>query len=143
MRNLTTNRRKKAILDYLSTVLRAWIEDDYGDGPLSISHFGVELPKEQIKAPKKTRELVKEAVGSFKDLQSVNAAPTKFAPDLALGAKTALTRSLQIQWIHGNAEEAEISFFKINTHGTALDEVEERLLRNRRKPAAIAARAVV
>lgn len=125
------------------SVLRAWIEDDYGDGALSVKHFGVELPKEQIKAAKKTRELVKDAIGSFKDLQSVNADPTKFKPELALRAKTALTRSLPIQWIQGNAEKAEISFFKINTHGTALDEVEERLLRNRRKPGAIAARAVV
>ena len=125
------------------SVLRAWIEDDYGDGPLSVLHFGPELPAEQVKAGKKTRDLVKQAVGSFKDLQSVNSAPTKFSEALAQRAKAALTRSLQIQWIYGNAEKAETSFFKINTHGTALDEVEERLLRNRKKPAAIAARAVV
>ena len=96
-----------------------------------------------MKAAKKTREIVKTAVGSFKDLQNVNSTPGKFKPNLVLRAKTTLTRSLQIQWIHGNAEKAEISFFKINTHGTALDPVEQRLLKNRKKAAAIAARAVV
>lgn len=125
------------------SVLRAWIEDDYGDGPISIAHFGMHLPAEQVKAAKKTRDLVNDKVKSFKDLQAVNAAPAKFAAELAQRAKTTLTRSLQIQWIHGNAEKAETSFFKINTLGTILDPVEERLLKNRRKPAAIAARAVV
>jgi hypothetical protein len=125
------------------SVLRAWIEDDYGDGAISVAHFGIELPKEQIRAAKRTRELVNGAVGSFKYLQQINTASGNFAPDLVLRAKTAKTRTVQIQWIYGNAEKAETSFFKINTQGTALDDVEERLLRNRKKPAAIAARAVV
>src|SRR5690606_34572798 len=30
----------------LST-LRAWIEDDYGDGPISIAFFGGEIPEDQ------------------------------------------------------------------------------------------------
>ena len=43
----------------------------------------------------------------------------------------------------GNPEKAESSFFKINTEGTPLDEIEELLLKARRKPLALAARAII
>ena len=52
-------------------------------------------------------------------------------------------RSLHIQWIQGSQEVAESSFFKINSRGTALDPIEELLLKNRKKSYAIAARSVV
>ena len=45
--------------------------------------------------------------------------------------------------MHGNADKAENSFFMINTKGTPLDDLEESLLRNRRKAASIAARAII
>lgn len=48
-----------------------------------------------------------------------------------------------MQWIQGNAVSAETSFFKINSQGTPLDETEELLIKNRRKPIAIAARAIL
>src|SRR3546814_15678397 len=32
------------------SVLRAWIEDDYAAGPLSLSSFGIEISKEQIES---------------------------------------------------------------------------------------------
>lgn len=53
------------------------------------------------------------------------------------------SRSLHVQWVQGNQEVAETSFFKINTQGTALDPTEELLLRNRRKSYAIASRSIV
>ena len=62
---------------------------------------------------------------------------------LSQRANNAITRTLSLQWVEGNAEKAESSFFKINTQGTPLDRVEARLLENRRKPIAIAARSVV
>jgi hypothetical protein len=37
------------------SVLRAWIEDDYGDGPLSQAYFGGEISKEQKKIAEKWR----------------------------------------------------------------------------------------
>jgi hypothetical protein len=45
--------------------------------------------------------------------------------------------------VSGNAKAAEDSFFAINQQGTILDETEELLIRNRRKPVAIGARAIV
>jgi hypothetical protein len=56
---------------------------------------------------------------------------------------TTVSRAIHVQWVQGNAEKAEASFFKINTKGTPLDNVEELLLTNRRKPIAIASRAII
>src|SRR3546814_7732590 len=52
-------------------------------------------------------------------------------------------RALPIQWVNGDVDKAESSFFKINTKGTPLDNIEELLLQNRHKPIAIAARAII
>lgn len=49
---------------------------------------------------------------------------------------------MQVQWIYGDADKAESSFFKINTQGSILDPVEAKILQNRRKAPAIAARSV-
>lgn len=124
------------------SVLRGWIDDDYGDGPTSQAFFGYEISREQKRVAKRTRELVQERVGTY---ASVNAQLLQHdLPDEARRRLTALvSRALHIQWVSGNAEKAEASFFKINTEGTPLDDIEELLLRNRRRPIAIAARAVI
>lgn len=54
-----------------------------------------------------------------------------------------ISRGLPIQWVRGDADKAETSFFKINTKGTPLDQIEELLLKNRHRPVSIAARAVI
>ena len=54
-----------------------------------------------------------------------------------------VSRALPIQWVHGNADKAESSFFIINTKGTPLDDLEESLLKSRRKAPSIAARAII
>lgn len=125
------------------SVLRAWIEDDYGDGPTSKKFFGDDaIPKEQKLAAKKTRDLISEKIGSWQQFQSLAHSSNPSKEDL-IKINTVNTRGLPIQWVQGNAEKAESSFFKINTKGTPLDEIEELLLRNRKKPIAIASRAVI
>jgi len=58
-------------------------------------------------------------------------------------ASALYTRPLTLQWVQGSPEVAETSFFKINSQGTPLDDTEEMLIRNRKKPIAICARAVL
>ena len=53
------------------------------------------------------------------------------------------TRPIVVQTVEGNAKVAEDSFFAINSQGTALDETEQYLIRNRYKPVSIGARAIV
>jgi hypothetical protein len=124
------------------SAIRAWIEDDYGDGPISRVFFGDAISKEQKKAAGRTRTLVAERIGTWQHFQSVLGNSEANEADLRR-INTAVSRGLHVQWVEGNAEKAEASFFKINTQGTALDDIEELLLANRRKPIAIASRAVI
>lgn len=125
------------------SVLRAWIEDDFGDGTTSKKFFGDDaIPKEQKLAAKKTRDLISEKIGSWQQFQSLVNSPQPSEDDLRK-ISTVNTRALPIQWVQGDVDKAEASFFKINTKGTPLDDIEELLLKNRKKPIAIASRAVI
>ncbi|SFK83797.1 GmrSD restriction endonuclease domain-containing protein [Rhodanobacter glycinis] len=125
------------------SALRAWIEDDYGDGPLSLAFYKGEISEEQKRISKRTRKLVEQRIGRFSKLRAL--IDTKVSDDAhALKrANRLFTRALNLQWIQGNADVAETSFFKINSQGTPLDDTEEMLIRNRRKPIAIGARVIL
>ncbi|WP_164190804.1 GmrSD restriction endonuclease domain-containing protein [Stenotrophomonas geniculata] len=123
------------------SVLRAWVEDDYGDGHLSLSYFGTELSKEQKRVASRTRQLVESRIGRWSTLQKK--AKDSLAEDEKKRLNIISTRALPIQWVNGDVDKAEASFFKINTKGTPLDNIEELLLKNRHKPIAIAARAII
>jgi hypothetical protein len=124
------------------SAIRAWVEDDYGDGPVSRAFFGEAISKEQKRTAAKTRALIAEKIGTWQHIQSS-------LDNQALEEKErrriypVVSRAIPVQWVEGNAEKAEASFFKINTQGTALDDIEELLLANRRKPITIASRAVI
>ena len=120
------------------SVLRSWIEDDYGDGPISVKYFGNSISGSQKKSAEKTRKLVSETIGSYQHFKTKIA-----AGQVDFKISSLLTRALPIQWVNGDADKAESSFFKINTQGTPLDEIEETLLRSRKKPIALSARAII
>lgn len=124
------------------SVLRAWVQDDYGDGHISQKYFGYEISGAQKKAALKTRELVNQAVGPWKHFETAISDASIDGPERTK-VTSVVSRALPIQWVHGNADKAESSFFMINTKGTPLDELEESLLKSRRKAASIAARAII
>lgn len=125
------------------SALRSWVEDDYGDGALSLAFYKGEISDEQKKIAKRTRQLIEKRIGRYSALRSL--LDTGVADDqIALKrANRLFTRPLTLQWIQGNSDVAETSFFKINSQGTPLDDTEEMLIKNRRKPIAIAARAIL
>ncbi len=125
------------------SALRAWMEDDYGDGHISQAFYKNEISDGQIKIAKQTRRLVEKEIGRFSTLKSLIETSSKSDEISRRRSNRLFTRSLSLQWVQGNAEVAEISFFKINSQGTPLDDTEETLLRNRRKPIAISARAII
>lgn len=124
------------------SVLRAWVEDDYGDGPTSQAFFGYQISSVQRATGLKTREMVAKRVGSWQHYQ-VRSIDNNLDALERKRLNAAILRALPIQWVKGDADKAEKSFFKINTKGTPLDDVEELLLRSRRKPISIAARAII
>lgn len=124
------------------SALRAWVEDDYGDGPISQAYFGFQVSKEQRKVANRTRELVSKKVGTWQHYLARSTLEDLDHQE-RIRLTTIVTRGLPIQWVKGDADRAEQSFFRINTKGTALDDVEELLLRTRQKPVSIASRAVI
>jgi hypothetical protein len=124
------------------SVLRAWVEDDYGDGPISLMFFDRNIPAVQKKVADRTRKLVNDTIGSFKHVQATLAQPSLDSEDRRK-FNAVISRALSIQWVNGNTDKAESAFFKINTEGTPLDDIEELLLTTRHKPISIAARAII
>ena len=125
------------------SVLKAWVEDDYGDGQLSHKMFGHEISLEQKKAADKTRRLVKERVGTWGYYKSLIDDSDDLTPAQRKRISTITTRGFQVQWVQGDTDKAETSFFNINMKGTPLDDLEELLLKNRKKPIPIASRAII
>ena len=123
------------------SALRAWMEDDYGDGALSASFYKTEIPDDQKRVAKRARKLIEDKVGRYSTLKSHVDSLTDSAS--AKRAKVLFTRALALQWVQGSPLVAESSFFKINSQGTPLDETERSLIENRRRPIAISARAVL
>jgi hypothetical protein len=124
------------------SALRAWIQDDYGDGHISQRYFGYEISAEQKKTAERTRTLVNQTVGTWKRYETAGADEST-SPTERAKVTSVIARALPIQWVHGNADKAEGSFFMINTKGTPLDDLEESLLKNRRKAPSIASRAII
>lgn len=125
------------------SVIRAWIEDDYGDGPISHKLFGHDISLEQKNAAEKTRRLINEKVGSWNYYKTLLDDDENITPEQRKRLSTITTRGLSVQWVKGDADKAETSFFNINMKGTPLDDIEEVLLRNRKRPIPIAARAII
>ena len=124
------------------SALKAWIDDDYGDGPTSQPFFGYQITQEQKKNAEKVRTLVNKRIGSWQHYLA-KAENENLDPSERKKLNALITRGLPIQWVKGDADKAESSFFKINTKGTPLDDIEELLLKSRKKPISIAARAII
>ncbi|RKE03508.1 GmrSD restriction endonuclease domain-containing protein [Marinifilum flexuosum] len=124
------------------SAIRAWVEDDYGDGAISYEYFGREISPEQKKIAEKTRKLINNSIGSYKQLELQNE-KDNLDPSERKRISRIISRGLQVQWVKGDADKAEQSFFKINRQGTPLDDIEELLLVNRKKPIPISARAII
>ena len=124
------------------SALLAWAYDDYGDGPHSFPFFKGEISNAQKRLAAKTRQEVQRKVGTYQHFSERIRHNALDDEDQDPRIVTFATRGLQVQWIVGDADKAESSFFKINTQGSALDPIEEKILRNRLKAPAIAARSV-
>ncbi len=123
------------------SALRAFLEDDYGDGALSAAFYKTEISEDQKRIANRTRKLIEQKVGRFSTLKSN--VDTKANTEVVKRAKVLFTRALALQWVQGSASVAETSFFKINSQGTPLDDTEASLIQNRHKPIAISARAIL
>ncbi|MCG6138525.1 MAG: DUF262 domain-containing protein [Nostoc sp. LLA-1] len=125
------------------SALAAWINDDYGDGTISQEFYDYNIPEEQIEASKETKKIIDKKIGSFKEYQWSIKHPDKVKPEIAARAKSLGTLAIQVQWVEGDSSKAEESFFKINQQAAPINDTELRLLKARKTPSGVAARAII
>jgi len=125
------------------SALIAWVHDDYGDGALSRSFFDNVIPEEQRKAAVLTREMVKKSFGSYKTHLEAVQKPDAYHADLVTRARRLAYRTLNLQWMSGDAKKAEQAFIRINQQAAMIQPEELKLIESRKKPGTIAARAII
>lgn len=125
------------------SALIVWVLDDYGDGITSQTFFGSGIPEEQREVAQSTRNLVKELVGTYTDHKYAIQNQTKVPKELLERAKKLASLAIQVQWVNGDVNKAEDSFFKINQQAVPVHKTELRLLKSRSKASAVAARAIM
>ncbi|MGW3354264.1 GmrSD restriction endonuclease domain-containing protein [Streptomyces bungoensis] len=125
------------------SALIAWVHDDYGDQHTSIRFFDNNIPLEQNKAAQTTRKLIQDSVGSYRDLNLALRNSDTAPKDSVRLARNLSAFAINLQWVSGGAEKAESSFFRINQQATPIDPTELEMIKARRKPNALAARAFI
>lgn len=126
------------------SALIAWVNDDYGDGSISREFFQHKQFPAQIKLANMTRHLMAEKIGSYASLYEAGMNLTdKTDPVVARRAFAISNRQPHIQRVKGDAEIAEKSFVKINAKPAMIDPVELDVIQARKKPNAIATRALM
>ena len=101
------------------SALRAWMTDDYGDGAISLQFYGGEISDDQKRIAKRARTLIEKKIGRYTTLKALVGSATA-TPLETKRAGNLVTRALDLQWVQGNADVAETSFFNINSQGTPL-----------------------
>lgn len=125
------------------SALVAWVRDDYGDKQISRQFFENYIPPEQIKAAERTRKFVKGLVGTYEELKAALRNQENSSPEQVHLAKTVFGTSIQLQWVPGNADRAQTSYFKINRQAVKIDPTELSIIECRRKPNALATRSLI
>ena len=123
--------------------LIAWINDDYGDGVISQKFFNNEIDEEQRDIAIKTKQKIRNTVKPYSEYKKAIADSSGSDRDVLEKALSLGRTSIQLQWVTGGAEKAELSFFKINQKASKINDTEIELLKSRRKAFAIASRAII
>ena len=124
------------------SALISWIKDDYGDGEVSRKFYLESLSDEQKEIADKARKLINKRIGTYQDIVDATKSDSQ-DPKLIQKAKNLGAFSIDVQWVNGDAQKAEKSFFKINQQPSKIDPTEFKILESRKKGNCIAARAII
>lgn len=125
------------------SALSAWINNDFGDGEISKQFYDGIVPEEQLEIAENTRAKVRKDVGLYSDYILAIKYPDKVSKEILNRARFIGNLAIQVQWVEGDADKAESSFFKINQKAAPIDGTELKLLEARKKPNGIATRAIL
>lgn len=126
------------------SALIAWVTNDYGDGVKSREYLGGSVSDEQRRIAERTRQMVNKLVEPYSEFHMAMTKPGSITPEMVARLGNLGVNSIVAQWVPGvDQQAAEDSFFKINQAATPIDKTERTILKHRRSPNAIAARAIV
>jgi hypothetical protein len=125
------------------SALIAWVHDDYGDRQISRKFFNNFIPPGQAKVADKTRKLMDAAVGSYQTIMTALANAEHSDPKHVEYGRKSSVFEFYNQWVTGDPSTAEASFKKINQNATLIDKTEFQMIESRKKPNALAARALI
>jgi hypothetical protein len=126
------------------SALIAWIHDDYGDTLMSRPFFQNMIEPAQQKAADEARLRIATELGTYDTLKKYALKPDAAPNEISLRrGRNMGSFTIDLQWVEGDAETAENSFYKINQSAARIEETELALIKARRKPNAIAARALI
>jgi len=123
------------------SVFVAWVNDDYGDGPISQAFFKHQIPKSQRGAAAKCREQIKAEGLEYAELQKLTLLPNRTPEQLEWS--TNIAQPVETQWVVGDAEVALQSFLDINQRSVEIDPTERYMIVERKAATVVAARALV
>lgn len=119
----------------------AWVNDDYGAGPISRKFFEDKMPKQQKDYADECRKLVSSEVGTYAELSTILQQDNPTRERIRWASN--IGKPLDAQWVEGDSETAEKSFLAINQRAVEINDTEKYIIVSRRKPNVIAARALV
>jgi len=126
------------------SALMAWVNDDYGNGVISQQFYGIEkILRAQKEAHDETRKLISDTIGSYKQLLQISAEDGAGTPQERKRATGMNSLPVEVQhYSRKDPRLAERAFYRINQGGTPLNAEEREVIRTRRWPQSIAARAI-
>lgn len=122
------------------SALAAWINDDYGDGPISREFWGTITPQ-QARFHRQTQELVLKEIGTYESLKGI--VPSSASEQMKRRLSNLNTRPIPLQPVDGDSDVAEKSFLTINRNPALVDLNELAIIEARAKPNALATRALM
>lgn len=125
------------------SALIAWMKDDYGDGPISRSFFKGFISDEQKKTAESLRKRINKEIGPYSDYEKALNIADGYSAEFVNRARNLRSFAFSIQWISGNVETAEESFYNINQRAVSINDTELKLIQSRKCDNCIAARAVM
>jgi hypothetical protein len=87
--------------------------------------------------------LINGSVGYYRELASALQYQDRAPKETLRLARNLSVIAINLQWVIGEAEKAESSFFKINQQAAPIAQTELEMIKARRKPNAVAARALI
>jgi hypothetical protein len=126
------------------SALTAWVNDDYGDGEISLKFYKGQITESQRRAAAKAKELIDSEIGTYQQFLSQYDKLDKIDDQLADRVRRLTRKGIEIQWVPTkDAAKAEASFFKMNEAAEMINDTEKMIIKARQKPNAISARAIL